>query len=139
MFVFNFPRATGEEEEDTPETYFICTTEKKYCCARYYFVEMVEIDNETLNRKTVGKISVERSTYVSLEMLHEMGPKFHFKAKAYIYRYLVSDLKKSGKEEVEIEEEEEIDLGLKPVKGDTTSAVIAPMEIDNKEEEENSV
>jgi hypothetical protein len=101
---------------------------------RYYFVEMVEIDNESLDKKIVGKIAIERSTYVSLEMLHEMGPNFQPKAKAYIYRYLVSDLKKSGKEEEEEEEdeeEEEIDLGLKPVK----VATIVPMEVEKEKGE----
>ena len=125
MFVFNFPDVTA----GVHNLYFHCYIEKKYCCKNYYYVEVKRIsEQDGLEPKSLGRSLIERSTYVSLEMMHSMGDMT--RAKKYLEKYILP--------EMTLLEEEEGDIELPPVPPilPRSTSVVVPIE---EEEEENSV
>jgi len=96
MFVFNFPDVTA----GVHNLYFHCYIEKKYCCKNYYYVEVKRVSElEGLEPKSLGRTLIERSTYVSLEMMHSMGDMS--RAKKYLEKYILPEVTLLEEEEGE--------------------------------------
>lgn len=123
MFVFNFPDVTA----GIHNLYFTCYIEKRYCCKKYYYVEVKRVsEDDGLEPKILGRSLIERSTYVSLEMMHSMGDVT--RAKKYLEKYVLP--------EVTLLEEEGGDIELPPAPPLIPSgSTVVPLELDVQEED----